>query len=141
MNRLAHLKHAAQRLLAHQPRLLNALDIRPRRTISNWRLVGVHLDDRIVHTHAHQRADHMLHRMHLHTALGQRGGPLDSLHILHFSVNEWLIFQINTAKTDARMWLAGLQRQRHFLPGMERSSGQTGRLGNRMLKINNLRHG
>ena len=121
-------------LLLGDAGFLDAFDIGPGRAITDRRLVGVHFDDGIVHSHADEGGDDVLDGVNLDRTLGERRGPLHGLHIGDVSVDERLVVQINAAKFDSMPGRRGFHRQRDLLTGMEGGAGE-GRGGGKSLLI------
>ena len=87
MNRLADVKDLARRFLRDDAGFFDQLDVGLRAAVADRRLVCVHLDDGVVHTHGGERGEHVLHRMHPHRAFADRGRALDGFQVLDLRVD------------------------------------------------------
>ena len=132
-NRLAHFIDTAHRILPHDAGLLDAFHIGPRRAIADGRLVGVHLDQGIVHSHAGQSADNVLDRVHFHAAFREGRRPLHHLHLVHTGGDKRLILQINAAEFNAVPDRSRVHCQSDGFPGVKGGAGERGGLGQRVL--------
>ncbi len=98
--------------LLYDAGLFDELDKRLGTAIDNRRFVGVHLDDGIVHSHASQGRDDVLHCVHIDAAISDGGCTFDLLHLFNQSWNEWFILKIDTAEFEAEIFRSGLEGQR-----------------------------
>ena len=133
MDRLADFPHPARRGLGDEPDFLDHFHERPRRTIADRRFVGIHLDQRVVHAHAGEGGDDVFDGVDLHRALGQGGGALDGLHLVHIGIDERLVGQIDAAELETVAFRGGFERERDLLPGVERGALERGRTGEGVL--------
>ena len=90
---------------ATMPAFLMQLDEGPRRAVADRRLVGVHLDERVVDAHAGEGGDDVLDGVDLDRALGEGGGALDGLDLVDAaSMNGW---SGRSMRRNLKPWLAG----------------------------------
>ena len=129
MNRLPHLEDTAGFVLLLQPGLFDEFHEGQRAAVGDGRLVGVHLDDGIVHAHAGERRDDVLDCVDVHAAFRQRGGALDLLHFFHGGGNERLVVEINAPELEAVVRGRGLQGQGHLFTGVQGGALEGGGFG------------
>ena len=133
MHRLAHFKKFPRGLLRRHAGFLDQLDIGPCAAVADGRLIGVHLHDRVVHTHPGQRGEHVLDRVHSHTAFANRRRALDCFEVVDLRLNQRLISQIFAPEFDPVLGRCGLQLQRHLLAGMQRCAAESSGFGQSLL--------
>ena len=104
--------------------LPDQLDVGARAAVANGRLVGIHLDERIVHAEPRERGKDMLDGVHLHRALAERGGPLDRLHMIHVRIDRRLIGEIHAPEFAPVPGRRGVEREGHFFARVERRAGK-----------------
>jgi hypothetical protein len=78
--------------------------------------------------------------MDSHRAFANRRGALDSLEVLDFGVDRWLILQIFALKFNSVIHWGGMQSKRNFFTGVQRGAGKTGNLANSLLKFRSRGH-
>jgi hypothetical protein len=114
MDRLADLPHAADGVLGNGADFFDHLDEGAGGTIADGRLVGVHFDDGVVHPHAGEGGNDVLDGVDLHRALGQGGGALDGLDLVHVRGDEGLVRQIDAAELETVAFRSGLDGEGDF---------------------------
>ena len=77
----------------------------------------------------------MLDCMNSHRAFADRRGALDSLEVLNFGVDCWLILQIFALEFNSVIDRRGVQSKGNLFTGVQRSAGKTGNLANSLLKL------
>ncbi|KAG0506340.1 MAG: hypothetical protein Udaeo_02820 [Candidatus Udaeobacter sp.] len=140
MHGFAHVKKFARLLLSCYAGFLDEIDIRLRASVSDWRLVCVHFHNGVVYAHCRECGQYMLDCVDSHRAFADRRGALDSLQVLDFRVNRWLILQIFSLKFNSVIHRRGMQSERNFFTGVQRSAGKTGNLANSLLKFRRRGH-
>jgi hypothetical protein len=78
--------------------------------------------------------------MNSHRAFADRRGALDSLEVLNFGVDRWLILQVFALEFNSMIHRRGMQSKRSFFTGVQRSAGKTGNLTNSLLKFRRRWH-
>src|SRR2546430_9591556 len=139
MNWLAHVEESARRLLCCRSGFLDHLHIWHGTAIADRRLVRVHLDDGVIHSHRAQGGKHVLDRMHPDRPFADRGGAFDHLQVGDVRVNGRLIRQIFAFEFDPMIDWGRLQLERHLFARVQRGAAESGRFRKRMLKLGSHR--
>ena len=135
MNRLAEFKGRAERLLLDDAGLLDQGNIGGCAAVAYRRLVRVHLDEGIVDAEPCQGREDMLNGLDLGISLNERGGPLDSLHIIDQGIHDRFVRQVGAAEFVAvprRCWVDGEGDVAAVVQG---GAAQAGRLGEGALEF------
>ena len=84
------------RILSDDACLLDECDVGRGTTITDRRLIGIHLNEGIIDSHARESGKNMLDGVYLHRPLNQRGGPLDGLHVTSCGVYHRFIRKVDS---------------------------------------------
>jgi hypothetical protein len=126
-SRISHIRKGA--VWGDDSDLFDHFDKGAGRAVADRGLVGIHLKQGVVHTHAGESGNDMFNRVDLHRTFGEGGGPLDGLDFFHIGVDERLVWEIDAAELEAVTFRCGFDGQADFLPGVERGAFESGLAG------------
>src|SRR4029077_12456442 len=141
VHRLAHVKKLSWRFLRRDAGAFDNIYIRFRAAIADWRLVRVHLHDRVVDTHPRKRSQHVFDGVDTHLTFADRGRALDHLQVVDLRVDRRFVVQILPFEFDSVIRRRWLQLQRNLFAGVQRHSAETGGFRERVLRFRRKNHG
>ena len=101
----------------------------PRTTVGHGRFARVKLDDGVGHPKTVQRRQHMLHRLHLGVAPGQRGRTVGLRDIPDLRRDLRTAVEVHSAKDDPGIRRSGQQGHRDLVAAVQADAGKARRLG------------
>ena len=105
----------------------------PRTTVGHGRFARVKLDDDVGHPKTVQRSQHMLHRLHLGVAPGQRCRTVSLGDIPDLRRDLRTAIEIHSTKEDPGIRRSGQKGHRDLVPAVQAYAGKTRRLGQCLL--------
>ena len=117
--------------------IANHLAELPRAAVGHGRFARVNLDDGVSHPKTVQGRQHMLHRLHLGVALGERGRAVGLGDVPDLRRDLRAAVEIHSAKDDAGIRRSGQQGHRDLVSAVQADAGKARRLGQCLL----LQHG
>ena len=135
MYRFAHVEKFSRRFLWRHARALDHIDIWLRAAVADGRLVGIHLDDSVVHAHGGKRRENVFDRVHPHRAFANGRRALDRFQIVDLRVNRWFVLQILALEFDSVFDRRGLQLERNFFARVQRRAAEPSGLSQSLLNF------
>ena len=126
---MPRLEGRARHLLINDAGLKDQADIGGGTAVADRGLIGIHLDESVVHPQAGESREDMLHGLDLGIPLHERRGALDGLHMVDEGVDDRFVGQVGAAELVAVARRGGVDGQGDIAAVVQGAAGEGGGCG------------